>query len=96
MQVNLDDTVTMADGTVLHLEDVIVDPYDLTITHLALTPADSALTRMVPVDEVHEDGGELHRGQGRLHAAPLQRTMGTRQPCPGTGGGMAARPRRRG
>lgn len=59
MKITLGATVHLDDGHDLSIRDVVVDPYHLDITHLALAPDEPRPTRLVPIDEIDAAGDQL-------------------------------------
>lgn len=59
MDIDFGARIDLLDDTHVVLEDVVVDPYDLRLTHLALSPGGAEPTRLVPIDDVTDDAGAL-------------------------------------
>lgn len=74
MKIDLESHVRLDDGHELIVRDVVVDPYHLDVTHLAMTLGSPQPTRLIPIGDVDEDdnGLRLHRSSADLaNYAPM-------------------------
>lgn len=59
MDIDFTTRIHLTDGTHATVADVVVDPYHLAVTHLALCLGSPHPTRLVPIEDVRQEAGTL-------------------------------------
>lgn len=59
MDIDFGSRIDLTDGTHVTVDDVVVDPYHLRLTHLALGRGGEEPTRLVPISDVTDDVGGM-------------------------------------